>query len=533
MPRQVVDGQNVEDAITDAGMSGGGLFGDGNLGDFTLTAYLETSGELHYNSLVIGAGGSIGVTAKQKLSLRTVENLTVDAGRSIHADGRGWSGQTGGVGGAGWGAPMVAATSPGVMVPESIGAGVAGVGGSGGGGAPAIAPNVLSSSSGGSSYASTLAPAQSILRDFYDQDMTQTEFSHILSLTQEVLNLTIPANTLLVPGDYLDFETVISNEPRNGAGNLTFVVAFGGQTILSIGGFSSTADHTTLIRGRIYYDDNGQQRCSFSFFNFGTLSGGTWEIFAPALTVSTGVSQSLTVNVNATGPVDYTSVTPLSAQVNLVTPINFNPAVAGGAGLLPNLSIGVHAVNHGTAGTVLTAAELNQAGADYAALARGQSLFGGGGAGGGAGAGFSILPTNTPGTPGSVTGVSGFGHGGDAVYNNPSDLGGSGGAGGAGGGHLVIWCGGDLTIGAGARISADGGDGGDGCYTGNSGAGEGAGAGGGGGGFVGVFYAGTLTNNGTITASGGAGGNGNTGSGQQAGNGGAGATGITVVQKVA
>ena len=134
MARQVVDGQDLESAIAIAGMSGGGgvapAFGNGGLGDVVISTVVETSGDLHYNTLEVQAAGALTVTAGRKLVVRSISDIIVDG--AIHADGRGFPGSAGGYGGSG---------------PSGIGEGVAGSntaldgspalsgGGAGGGGA--------------------------------------------------------------------------------------------------------------------------------------------------------------------------------------------------------------------------------------------------------------------------------------------------------------------------------------------------------------------------------------------------------------
>ena len=156
----------------------------------------------------------------------------------------------------------------------------------------------------------------------------------------------------------------------------------------------------------------------------------------------------------------------------------------------------------------------------------------GGGSGGG-GAAVSTSGTNGSSGPGFCWGGGG-GTGasagdarasGNAPFSSPSgqSTGGAGwwgqrgGTGGRGAGMITLVVGGDLTIGASGRISANAGNGGSG--NGSTGCG-----GGGGGGVVLVLYAGTLSNSGTIEASGGSG----VGSGPNGGNGGAG--GVRIAQ---
>jgi hypothetical protein len=125
---------------------------------------------------------------------------------------------------------------------------------------------------------------------------------------------------------------------------------------------------------------------------------------------------------------------------------------------------------------------------------------------------------------GPAAGSGGAGNPGGAVYDMGSTNSGSVGSTGTGG---LIWLivGGNLTLGSGGVISADGSDGGNATASGAA-----AGGGGSGGGRVVVIYAGTLTNNGTIRASGGSGGT--AGGGGQAAAGGAGGAGTTEIVQV-
>jgi len=136
---------------------------------------------------------------------------------------------------------------------------------------------------------------------------------------------------------------------------------------------------------------------------------------------------------------------------------------------------------------------------------------------------------NVPEGNGSVAAGGGAGNPGGTLFTNEGTNHGSVGSNGTGG---LIWLivGGNLTLGSGSVISADGSNGGN--ATAPSGTKRAAAGGGGsGGGRVVVIYAGTLTNNGTIRASGGSGGSA-TASGGQAAAGGAGGAGTTEIVQV-
>lgn len=160
--------------------------------------------------------------------------------------------------------------------------------------------------------------------------------------------------------------------------------------------------------------------------------------------------------------------------------------------------------------------------------------------GGGAGSNFGTTPSSTGGNGTSFSGGAGGAGSGTSpvvVGGNGSPIGGAGGngsgggAGGAGnpggsggavaaassgtGGLLILIVRGNLRIGPNGSITANGSAGGS---ASPSPAGGGGGGGGSGGGIIYVYYGGTLTNNGTVTATGGSKGTG----GNTAGDGGAG-----------
>jgi len=178
--------------------------------------------------------------------------------------------------------------------------------------------------------------------------------------------------------------------------------------------------------------------------------------------------------------------------------LDLNPLLAGGTpggGGLPG--------NTGTspAGGI-NSDELARYATNFGAKYRADSPLGRGGTGGGGGGAHPSLggTGGAGGAAGSQTGAN-LGNGGNGVAGL-ADGGGGGGGGGAGGGDLEVWCGADLTVGSGGRISARGGNGGNSGDTSGANASQGGGGagGGGGGGFVGAFYAGALSNLGSIDA---------------------------------
>lgn len=136
-----------------------------------------------------------------------------------------------------------------------------------------------------------------------------------------------------------------------------------------------------------------------------------------------------------------------------------------------------------------------------------------GGSGGGAGSGATATAASGAGAGGAAAGTGeNGGHGGTG---NPGGAGsGSGGLAGTSGngGFILLIVGGNLTIGASGGLRANGVNG-----TNSTAARVGGGASGGG--RIGCFYAGTLSNSGTLTATGGAGGTANNNDGGNGGNG--------------
>lgn len=187
-------------------------------------------------------------------------------------------------------------------------------------------------------------------------------------------------------------------------------------------------------------------------------------------------------------------------------------------------------------GSVVTAASGGGAGATGGSW--------GGSGGGGGGASMWNPGSNGQGGTGDNGGSRGAGGAGGTIYGSAAllaalDLGvvcGAGGAsggapgdavagtGGAGGGAMIMYVGGNLTLGASSIIRANGANGGNG--TGGTNNATAGGGGGGGGGTILIIVEGTVTNSGvTVSASGGSAGSGS----NNAGAGGAGATGKVVI----
>lgn len=186
------------------------------------------------------------------------------------------------------------------------------------------------------------------------------------------------------------------------------------------------------------------------------------------------------------------------------------------------------------AGGVGGASALGNGGAGAA----GTSFVGGSGGGAGGYAGSA----GTPGQAGAINGgAGGFAAANSATIGDSAAGGGAGnpaGAGqfgtggsvsnapGGGGGTLIVIVGGDITVGASGRISADGSRGGNATSPTN----RATGGGGAGGGIVLLRYAGSYTNGGTVRASGGAGGTASgTLSSNNGGNGGDGSVSVAAV----
>jgi hypothetical protein len=505
------------------GVGGGATpteYGNGSLGDITISAFTETSGDKHYNSLIIGASGDLVALTKRKLVIRTIADMEVTAGRRIHADGRGMDG---GDGGQGKGS-VSSAGEPGLPGPSALaicGAGGGGGAGSRHNGATAGQGGGAGGEGRGHSFGATRHPwraATGGIGNYGIQGFGIAERSKLI----------IPGGTLKAAGDYIDFEWAMNLDvvQQDAATNLLLTVKLntavllnvnvGNQTVIG----SGTGLRVLRVQGRLYYTAVGQQLARTSLISATTTES---NFVSPEDATSDMV---LGFSIGTSGGTMSANAIPLLTYGKLESP---NPGSAGAPGGNPSYNGSPSA---GSAGVAMTAAEQARVLADYAAELRGAGALGGGGGGGGGASGLSGAG-GTGGAGGVGVGAADFGDGADGGAGGGQD-GGGGGGGGAGGGHIVIWCGGDLTVIAGGIISANGGDGGAGGLTGNSFGGNGAGAAGGGGGFVGIFYAGALTQSGTISATAGAGGLGSSGGGAPAGtNGGAGAAGLTVLAKVA
>jgi hypothetical protein len=101
MPRAIVDGQPLSSLPGGTGATDRD-FGDGTLGDVTIAAPMDLSGDLHYNSLVVNDGVRVSAAALTKLTVRTRADLTLNGSAVIDAHGRGYAPDAiGGAGGIG------------------------------------------------------------------------------------------------------------------------------------------------------------------------------------------------------------------------------------------------------------------------------------------------------------------------------------------------------------------------------------------------------------------------------------------------
>jgi len=110
------------------------MFGDGNLGDFTLNAGVnsDVQGERHYLSLTIETGATLAAVARSKLIVRVQNNCILQGTGAIHADGRGVIGPTGGPGGNGGGGNGGAGSNAATGISNAASGGAGGGGGAGG-----------------------------------------------------------------------------------------------------------------------------------------------------------------------------------------------------------------------------------------------------------------------------------------------------------------------------------------------------------------------------------------------------------------
>jgi hypothetical protein len=253
--------------------------------------------------------------------------------------------------------------------------------------------------------------------------------------------------------------------------------------------------------------------------------------------ITTGGSTSFTNDGSAFAGAGTAVKTAIANQINLSsngTVFSISKA-GGGGGTAGTSSYGPSSVMNGTAGSAgATGASTistggGGSGAGYAYTAAGGNGGSAGAFSAGTGGGGHVDSTAGSQNAGHMhgagyggaggrsrdwSGMSGYsGEGGGA--GNPGGGGSRGGSSGATGAGGIIWLvvGGNLTIGSGGSIQANGANGG-------SVGSQGAGGGGSGGGAVFVLYKETLSNSGSITATGGSGGS----AAATGGNGGAGGT---------
>lgn len=120
----------VQAALEAVDIAGGGrspAFGDGILGDVTITTatFTDAEGDQNYNSLLIQTGAALASSARRKATVRVRTTLTLEGTAAIHADGRGEVGLAGGAGSGPVAGPGGAGTN---------GNGDFSIGGGGGGG---------------------------------------------------------------------------------------------------------------------------------------------------------------------------------------------------------------------------------------------------------------------------------------------------------------------------------------------------------------------------------------------------------------
>lgn len=504
--------------ISHVGISGIGQstqFGEGNLGSVTIGSLVETDGDKHYNSLIIGSGGDLVASAGKPLVVRTQGDLTISSGRSINADGRGHPGTDGTAGSS-----LAGASTPAVDPTPDPNMRVIAGGGGGGGGSQGDGGFVFANSRAGLGGSSTEN----------DYDLQSREWLHIAQQSDDTLPASasdlrwrwiIPANTLRAKGDYLDIELSTGFTPT--IPSFTMSLDLGGSTLFSTS-LSSTVSTELFIRGRLYYVGASDLR--------GWIKLSQWDS-TPTIVVRKFFGVAITENPATDLEFSYlwSSVEDgsFSPRIWMTRLVSARPTVSGGFTPLDDEAVGAIGSN-ATAVTSETADKLKSSYASQ--LIKDMAMGAGGAGGGGGGGGNSSGTAGSGGVAGTQTGSS-TGDGSAGGNASGGGQGGGGGGGGAGGGHVVVWCGGDLTVGTGARISARGGDGGAGGDASQTIGGSGGGAGGGGGGFVGVFHAGILTNNGTVDAAAGAAGAAGGGTGIAGGAGGAGAAGQVIMQKVA
>lgn len=501
-------------------------FGTGTLGNVTINSLVETSGENHYNTLTVQSGGTLCAAAERKLIIRSRSDITVETGGAIHADGRGFPGGTGGVGGS----VTTRATLPTPGVYEGFAHTPSGGSGGGGGSGTVIA---ASTSTGGlRGIGLNIAGPGFNLVDISSTSVTFTTASDIKSVS-------LPAGAITGNDDTVEI-TISGTFQNPGATTNTFTLLLGGQTAAQFAVAVAVGTLDFILKATLYAVSSSSQYCTsiFSIENATYVSNDR-----RTLSVNTAIAQSLVAQGASTG----TSTIVIDCfAVDIRGPVNLGGGAPGAKG---NDGSPGGVGSAGGAATTPTTAR-NRLLDNYGFALRGMSLFGAGGVGGGAGGSGAFLlggagAGGSAGAPSSRTGadLGNGGNGGAGVQSSGGPgTGGGGGGGGAGGGHLEIWCGGDLTVQAAARISARGGNGGNGGAGGNAslggGGGGGGGASGGGGGLVLALYRGSLSNLGSIDTNAGSGGSagagstGPSGSGGAGGAGGAGAAGITITSAI-
>lgn len=245
-----------------------------------------------------------------------------------------------------------------------------------------------------------------------------------------------------------------------------------------------------------------------SCFDFGNGSNGAYSATTNT-TLAGGTYNYTTFNINSGVIVSVTGNQPLIIRCTGAVTINGTLTAAGGNG-----GNGVTFSTFGAGGVAVAGGGNGGAGNFSASLGPlpaaagsgpGGSGNGGGGWSGGGGAGYSAVGASTGSTSGGFGGpiygnpnISGFeagsgGGGGSGGYNCGS------GGGGAGGGLIFINSAVSITIGATGVINVNGGNGG------SDGTGNCGGGGGGSGGSI-VMQSASMTHNGILQASGGAGG---------------------------
>jgi len=247
--------------------------------------------------------------------------------------------------------------------------------------------------------------------------------------------------------------------------------------------------------------------------------------------ITSGGSSSLTMDgttFNGCGTAIRTAIANQTNPSSNGTIWTISRAGASGGGGRSTSSGGSHTGNNGTSGSAGESGGGGGGGIWRHSAALGTSVSGSGAAGtcfsGGSGGGGSASNqddaactagsgTANGGAGGAGCDVGGGSEGGGGGAGNPSGAGSSNGAAGTDGtgGLLFLVVGGNLTIGAAGTIQSNGSAGGGGSSSTGSGGGSG-------GGNVVVLYGGTLSNSGSISATGGSGGA-NGGAGGNGGNG--------------